>query len=385
MKKKLLIVLIAVVGLITLPLIGLASFDNTVLVTSDEIINDNFVQYADTITIEGHVDGDLVAVAGRLIVNGTVSGDVIAAAGSVTISGKVLGNIRIASPHVIIRGDISKNATIFANDLTITSDGSIGWSLAYVGGEVEVAGPVYGNITGQSTSLSLASTVGSDVHAKVNNNSLLLSSEAEISGDLKYVSDEEMTFETGQVAGLIEYQKSSETFNDLQGLFVGSAYFFSIAAFLGLILVGLLILSVFPKSTDRVVKGMISKPMSGIGWGILYLIGIPVAVAILFASIIGIPLGLITLVSFAIVLYISRIFIALLIGRYIINLFLKKHSLSPIIPFLLGLIVFYLITWLPYLGNLVTFVAMAWVMSSLTKIIIQDTKKLNHTDSEDKK
>lgn len=372
------------VVIIGVPLVAFAEMDESVVVGSDEIISDNFVRYADNITIEGRVEGDAIVGGGQVTIDGTVAGDAIIAGGSIVISGNVLGNARIIGSSVTIRGQIGKNATVVADNLTVTDRGSIGWSFGFVGGNVEVMGPVYGNITGYALGFRLGSSVGSNVRVRVTGKNFQLTDDATIGGNLMYVSNEAVEIESGQITGTVEHKQPSESLTDIREIFVGSVIFLRIASLLGLLLVGLVIISFFPKKTKKIIEDMNTNPFSKISWGIVYLIGIPLATIILFISLIGFPLAIIVLVLYSLLLYLSRIYIGLLIGQKILGLFLKDKTITPLVPMVLGVLVFVILTWLPFIGIFISLAGIVWSLSSLIRVGYKDIKQYNFSTADKK-
>ena len=81
----------------------------------------------------------------------------------------------------------------------------------------------------------------------------------------------------------------------------------------------------------------------------------PVACLLLLASVVGVPLGLILAVLYAILLYWGRIFVAAWIGEAIFRLF--RAAPGPAWTFLLGLVVYYPLVVIPLLGWLVVALA----------------------------
>ncbi len=384
--KKTLIILAGLFFLIGLPLGVYAEREKSIIVASHEKIKDNFVHYADTVIIDGQVDGDVIVGGGQVSINGSVSGDAIIAAGSVNISGDISGNARIVGNTVNIRGAVSKNVTVLAVDkFTLTTDGSVGWSLGFIAGNAEVNGPVYGNITGTSMSLALGSSVGSNVNVRVSGSKLMIGSEAEIDGNLRYTSDEDAVIDSSQVAGIIERRPVDDTYNDFQEMFAGSVYFFRGLSLISLLLVGLVMLTLFPQKTKKVVDDLMDKPFVRIGWGVIYFIGIPIAAIILFISIIGAPLGFISLVLYGMALYVGYIYVGLLIGQKILSLFIKKKTLTPIVPLVLGVTIFYALTWLPVVGFIVGLAGIIWALGSLVRVFYRDIKKNNFAVVDNKK
>ena len=79
------------------------------------------------------------------------------------------------------------------------------------------------------------------------------------------------------------------------------------------------------------------------------MIAIPLVALVLMMTVIGLPLGLIVLFAYIVILYISKIFVGLAIGRRILT-YAKQEISSPYWHLVVGLIVIAFATRLPLLG-----------------------------------
>ena len=109
------------------------------------------------------------------------------------------------------------------------------------------------------------------------------------------------------------------------------------------------------KMTVRVSDTIATQVLKSLGSGVLLLIAIPLIALILMITVIGIPLGLIVLFAYIVILYISKIFVGLAIGRPIVT-YAKKESSSPYWHLVVGLIVIALATKIPLVGFLISIV-----------------------------
>src|SRR3990172_2687807 len=64
------------------------------IITKDEVINDDIYFAGRSVTVDGTINGDLVAAGSEIKVTGTINGGVIAAGGSILINGNVKDDIR---------------------------------------------------------------------------------------------------------------------------------------------------------------------------------------------------------------------------------------------------------------------------------------------------
>lgn len=365
MRTKRLPIWIAALCLaLTIPL-SLRAETVSSVVAQDQVIDDNYVKFGDTITIDGTINGDALLTGDRIIVNGDIKGDLIALANSVMVNGIIGGSVRVASGDVTVRGSVAKNVTVAANNLEVTSNGQIGQSLAYAAGAVNMAGVVTGNVTGQSFSANIGGRVGRDVNITLSNGDLTVAPEANIKGNLRYGSNATATVDPARVSGSVIYHKTTDPVTGFKDILKVGTPLVTLFNFLALLLVGFATLALFPRGCRHVYDAMLTKPMVKIGWGIVIFVGLPILLAVLFITVIGIPLALIVIGLYLVFLYTAPIFVGLAIGQYLFKLILPARPLSPAIWLVVGLAIFIMATWLPLIGWLVSLLGTIWFLGGI--------------------
>ncbi|MBU0598045.1 polymer-forming cytoskeletal protein [Patescibacteria group bacterium] len=136
MKKGFIFLAILIAGLITASHGAQATDDfnfmQKVTVSSNEVIDDNFVRFGNEIIIDGDINGDVIVAGNTITINGQVLGDVIAAGENITINGQVAGNVRVGATNVTINSQVGKNVNIGANTATLTDQAGVGWTLSFL-------------------------------------------------------------------------------------------------------------------------------------------------------------------------------------------------------------------------------------------------------------
>lgn len=348
------------------------SSNKQIFVGSDEIINDNFVGIAELIDINGTINGDILVAGGTVNINSTVQGDVIAAGGKVRIKGDVAGNVRVAGGDVEVDATIGKNANLFGGTVSISEDSSIGWSLTYWSGTATIKGIVGGHLDGGAGQTLVAAEVGGHANIRAEDEgTITLNPPAQIGGDLTYWGNTNPVINDGaEIKGEV-IQKSSILPSVKQDVFkfLGiSIWFLKLVDLFGLLVIGLVAISLFKKPSVNIVEWMKKEPAKSMGWGIIYLIVTPIAIGILVITIIGIPLALVTAALYAIALYLSKLFAGLLFGYWIFQ-YLKKNKKDKSVPLMwamiLGIVLYSLVIAIPYFGWLVSIVGAIWALGAL--------------------
>ncbi|MFA5134220.1 MAG: hypothetical protein WC505_00320 [Patescibacteria group bacterium] len=344
----------------------------TVKVPAGQTINDNFVRFADEVTIDGDIAGDLIIGAYELTVNGDVDGDIIAAAEEITINGAVAGNVRVAGSTVEVNGSIGKNANIFAGTAVLGEDASIGWTLAFWSGAIEINGAVGGSIYGYGGNVTLGSAVGSNVTVLLDElGRVTLEPGVTIGGDLTYRSDTDAAI----AAGALVKGDTIHTmpFEDV----LGARQFLHISWLLGkviglfsLLLVGTIIVSLMKRKTMEVAGALWDRPAPSVLWGLLILIGTPIAAVAITVTIIGIPLAMILMGTYALLIYLSTVFAGVLLGEKLLNAHREDGAKVAIIwTMMLGTFILYVLMSIPYAGWVFSLAVIALFLGTVWRLI----------------
>ena len=124
---------LVLIGLATLGLLLVAADQpqaaraaaDVVLVTEDEVVDEDLYAGANVVTIDGTIQGDLIVWAfDRLTINGEVEGDVMGFATTAQINGKVGGSVRLIGSSITSAGEVG--ADVFAIGWSVRTAGSVG-------------------------------------------------------------------------------------------------------------------------------------------------------------------------------------------------------------------------------------------------------------------
>ena len=103
-----------------------------------------------------------------------------------------------------------------------------------------------------------------------------------------------------------------------------------------------------------------------LGWGAIILFLTPIAAIVICFTVIGIPLGLITLALYGIALYLSQIPVALCIGRTIIKRSRETESKSMQVgAFAAGLAILAVLRAIPFIGFFIWLAAALFGLGTL--------------------
>ncbi|MEW6685349.1 MAG: hypothetical protein AB1393_03980 [Candidatus Edwardsbacteria bacterium] len=327
-----------------------------VVIGKEEIIDDDLIVSGGNVSVKGTVNGDIFAWGGQVTVDGVVNGDIVAAGGQIRIRGLVNDGVRIAGGNLEIEGKVKGNALCFGGSIQLGKDGEVGRDLWAFGGRVTIDGKVNRSLHAGCGEFAFGGTTQGNVEVKANQLTLL--PEAEIKGNLNYQSAQQAEIQAGaKILGETKWQKA-EPKTKVKRALNRFKRFFRVALFFSLFLVGIIMIAISKKHARLVVDTLSSSPWKSLGFGILFLLLVPIAVVILLISIIGIPIAIFGIFAYLLALYFGAICFSLAFGEKFLRLFKKEGEISLYLSFILGLILLGILVSIPYLGFLVKLLVM---------------------------
>jgi len=364
--KGLIVSLLAIL-LMTFTTVAVLAFDvrrgDIVTVASEEVIDSDLYVAGGTIIIDGTINGDLIA-AGKIIrVNGPVNGSIIAIGGTVDINGEVTHAVRVIGETLNISGTIGRDLLLAGDKVSLASTAEIGSDLLLGAGTALIDGLIKGDINSGVESLTIAST-------------------ASIQGKLTYISENEANIQSGaQIMGPITHQLpdvkerlavGTHQLPDIKERLTPAGLWGKVIGFLMALVLGIIIILLAPRRVKAVTESIRTRPWASLGWGAIILIFTPIAALIVCITIIGLPLGLITLVLYSIAICLTQLFAGLLIGQLIIGSSRGVETKAALVGALaLGLAILSLLKLIPYLDNVI---GLATVLFGLGAILVSERK-----------
>jgi len=326
-----------------------------------EVVNKDYFASGDVVEVSGTVNGDVYAFGGQVLVDGKVKGDLITAGGTVTVSGDISQDLRAGGGQITISGQIGRNVTIGGGNVEFTSDANVRGSILAGAGNITLASPIGSNVKVGAGNLTISNKVNGDVEAGVG--SLRLTSKAQIKGDVTYWSDRNASIdENALILGELTKKATPVTpkppIDEIFGGFAAFNIFAALVGFVSTFILGLILIKLAPNFMKTATSTLGSKPWVSLGIGLLTLILTPIVSIILFVTVVGLPLGLILVPIYLICIYIARIFVIYWVGIMIFNRTGRK--LHEVWAFVLGLAIYYILTLVPVIGGIVTFLTVVF-------------------------
>ncbi|KPK91825.1 MAG: hypothetical protein AMJ94_06490 [Deltaproteobacteria bacterium SM23_61] len=255
----------------------------------------------------------------------------------------------VAGADVEFSGKAQKDLRAFG--ASVVHSGEVEGDMLVLGAQVTLAGIYHGRVRAGAASLVLSGTFDHDVAAGAAR--ITVAPTAVIKGNLRYTAATLERKEGARIEGTVarrEFREREEWIEKgkkaLSGLWL-AYWLLSIPA---LIIVGVLARYLSPRGTEEVLFRLSRFPWKSIGIGLVFIVVVPVAVIIAMATLVGIPAGIITLMIYALFLYISRVFAGVWIGRKILGIFSKTWAEAFLGPLILGTLIISLLLAIPVVG-----------------------------------
>jgi cytoskeletal protein CcmA (bactofilin family) len=321
-----------------------------VVISAGETIDDDLYVIAEVFVLDGTVNGDVLVVARSITINGQVNGSLMAAGQTIVMNGEVAGSSRLGGSVIQVGEQASLGRDLLGAGYSLeTRPGStIGQDAVLVGGQILLAGDVSRDVQAATGAFELSGTVGGNVKAELGDQGrggpapgmfmprsdvavpsvpagLTIDPSASIAGDLAYTQAQEAAVPAGVVTGKVTREAPRAPTNtarqETSGQKIVKWVLDGLGTGIALILVGLLLLWLFPGFVSGLSEQIQARPLPSLGWGAVTWIGFFLAIFLIIAvTIVGaILFGLLTLGQLVgPVIWIGFLSLAVLVGGFVL-------------------------------------------------------------------
>lgn len=334
--------------------------DTYVLPAGQTIANDLIVS-GEIVRIEGTVEGDLIVAARLVEVSGAVGGDILGFAEELDVTGTVGGNVRTASRSLDIEGVVERNVTAAGEILRVGPGAQIGGGFTAAGREVILAGPVGRDLLIAAQTHQIDSHVGGS--ALLIGEELSLGESSVADGPIQFYGGREPNVSpNAKLASPIAFEQIEE--EDGEGSsrlsWLTHFLFFWAAAFV----LGAAFVLLSPGAAEAITAVHLPQHAKSFLVGLLA-VGAVAALAFgLMITLVGLPLGLVTIFFWLLGLYLAQVYAGLYIGREILGRPTDRTQL--LVRLAVGLLAVHIGKSIPYAGHLVTLAVALWGFGALT-------------------
>ena len=282
-------------------------------VSKDEIIKGDIYLSGERVRIEGTVEGDVFAAGKDIDIDGHVKGDVISAGRYLQLRGTVDGNIRSAGNTAVISGKLGKNMTWFGDAVTVDSTGKVGGGITMFGGTLAIDGHLNRDILFFGEEINVNGSVGGGIREK--GNMLIVGPNARVDGPVKFEGNKPAEIAPGaKLASPVEF-KQMERKRDYRE---SNYYVWRVIWTAAFILFGMVLFLLAPGFARETISSA-ERYGAPIGLGILVFFGVPLAAIIACITVVGLPLGVLTLAFWMLMLCCAEIVVGAVIGNLILG------------------------------------------------------------------
>jgi len=305
-------------------------FDVNTIVKEEEKIEGGLSAFGANIEIAGAVNGGLEAFGANIIVSGKNQGDLRFAGANVNLSGEFLDIVKGISANLTISGIFEDDLEVRAARITIAPTAVIKGDFAYSAALFE-------------------RKEGSRIMGKV----------------------VQLETEEGKGWARNKHQREKDPDYLAKGLFW-------IISTIALIIVGLLVNYVLPEQTEEIVSTIAGSIWKCLGIGLIVLIVAPLCIIMSLFTAIGIPAGIISVFLYITMIYISRVYVGLWIGRKLFGNFKESFTAFFFWPFVAGTIIIGILFLIPVIGWLLRFFFLSIGLGAMWQVLWNSVKPVKN-------
>lgn len=322
------------------------------------------------VTLSAPVQGDVMAAGSSIMIRDSIAGDLVLAGGDLVIDGVVSEDLLVMGGTVRVMQPVQGDLIVMGGDVTIDPKASIGQDLVVMAGEVNMEGLVGGNVLARGGKLFLAGICRGNLDVKggeleingtVDGTSTLaaeriqLGSDAKLYGNVRYWLEDQaavsfspalMNNAQAQYDESLELEETS-FWTDQPWSWIPLVLAYLLSALLLIVLINILL----PKVMERSGRILNRETVKSFGYGVLYYVGAPLAIGLLFMTIIGIPLGLFLLSFYIFSVLFALSFSAVTLTYQLHDRYDYHWSRGKLISVSFGIfIMLRLLSFVPFLG-----------------------------------
>lgn len=295
-----------------------------------------FFKFGDAVVLDKDVLSDAFLAGNQVQVDGRVRGDLLAAGSEVIVNGWVDQDVRIAGGVVRLEGVVGRNVSVVGGRIIVDDSARVNGSLVAVGGSIDIG------------------------------------SQAQIAGK-KYLKI---------IPSLNVEGRADSVGRQIGHAFGVVAAVVAMVHWLSILLIGLLLMRLFPKTIKVLLNKTQKDRENSLVVGAAASILLPVLALLLLFTVIGIPVAILIMFTMIVGLYLARFLAMVFVGQWLygklkdkrIKIFQKDPTLY--VNFLLGLVVFLVLEILPFVGWLIKLLLVWLCFGVLVKGKLACYKKL---------
>lgn len=373
--------------LILAPVISIAQqveYGNNLTITRP--VYGNLYITGKNIIINAPVYGDLIVAGGTVTVNDTVQNDILAAGGEIHMNGYVGEDIRCAGGKLFVDKNTGGDLAAIASSINVSKDAVIAGDLLASGGDLILEGTIKGNVKTGVGTLAMNGTIekGLDcrgneinINGTINGATVLAARYINIGRSAAFMQNVRYWNENGSTDFGESIKKGRAVYDKTLAIdyptwqFLGYSSFIALIWYLATVFIFILLIRLlFPDITVKAGERLFNNTGRSIGYGILFMIVVPIIIIFAFMTIIGIPVAILMLICYITLLLLGSVLFSVLLAQWANRGYTKKWGFWKSAWVALGIfILFKLASLTPFVGWLISLVAMCIAFGSILVVL----------------
>jgi cytoskeletal protein CcmA (bactofilin family) len=333
---------------------------------SGSFIEEQFLA-GEEVRVEDATANDIFAAGGEVEFDNVTARDVVVFAGSQRFRNTVLEDLIAAGGEIDISGEITGDLIAAGGRLQHRRESVVGGYAILAGGVIDLEGRIDGNLKAAAGRIRISGEVKGDVDLSAGR--ISVEPGARIGGRLTYRSREEAEIAPDALIEGGVQRREVEAFEVSLPAIIGIGFAVWLVALLGMSILGAVLHGAVPELPAGAVDTLRSRFWASLLLGFALLVAIPVAVNLLFVTLVGVPLGVVLFLLLGATVLPSVIVVAYCIGHSIARVFAWTYDGEGLFRRVLwsftGLVVLSLVALIPLLGVLVLFLAVSSGLGAL--------------------
>lgn len=335
-------------------------------VDAKSYIKDLF-QAGDNIKIDKELNGTSFIAGDTVELNSKINGIGFVAGNELDIN-SAQEYIFGAGTEVNINSDIEKDAFLAGEKITLEENTKLGRDAYIFADTLTIEGTVERNIYVYATTINIKGTINGNI--VVSAMEVNIDEEAKILGTLKCNEDAIIEGIKDDIqTKTYKIQTNDMTFKEYMIEFISSYIHITLLA----IVLVFICENLFKKSLKQTEELSANKIAILCGKGFLILIGVPIIAMMLLFSGAFVSVGVIGAMIYGILIYISNIFTGYFLANILDKKYFKKNMNSYLLM-IIGLFIIYVISIIPYIGGLISFISILLGLGISGNMIIEMKK-----------
>jgi cytoskeletal protein CcmA (bactofilin family) len=316
--------------------------------------------------IKENIIGDLMSFGYSIGTEKTVGQDLFSAGHSVQIFGDVGDDAHVLGYFIVVGESIHDNLMAIGGEMIIRSEAEIGGDVSFFGETIEINGPIKGDVKIFANRVILNASIGGN--ANITAGKLTFGEHGTIFGDLELTSPYQV--QEKNIKGKLTFypvEREEETYFERRLYALSSAT--SLISLFSVFTVGGLFLFFFRKYFVSLSVVSRKSFFSSVGVGFLMLICLPMLAFFFFLSVLGISLGILTILFFSIFIIFACIIDGLILGTFFFPVTEKSSFWQIYGSFCLGTFLLFLFPLIPYFGYPLLFIFFLGTLGSIGRVL----------------